>query len=296
MVDVFAKASFGGKIGKIQKPVKSQFGWHIILVKGKTNNEFVVESIVNKVVASPTTTDKIYNKAGDFQYLANRDGFDESVKLDNYEVIETPELLKTASSIPGLGANRSLLLFAFDNDVNDIGPVFKFPTGYVVAIVSQKNDAGYKSLEDVKSSIQLLVKREKKAEKELSIAKEIKTKIGDSGDFNLAKEVFPQAKVASATSFSTAGSIPSVGRDFAFSQTAFELPANTISEPFKGVRGSYIIKVNSKTSFDSTSFSLQKNSIRTTILTQKKSALYSQWLIDIKEEADIVDNRYQFYR
>ena len=296
MVDVFAKASFDGKIGKIQKPIKSQFGWHIILVKGKTNKEFVVESIVNKVVASPSTIDKIYNKAGDFQYLAERDGFDEAAKMNNYEIIETPELLKTASSVPGLGSNRSLLLYAFDNDVNDIGPVFKFQTGYVVAIISQINDAGFKSLEKVKSSIQLLIKREKKAEKELSIAKEIKAKIGDSGDFNLAKEVFPKAKIASANNFSTAGSIPTVGRDFAFSQTAFDLPTNTISEPFKGVRGSYIIKVSSKTAFDSTAFSLQKNSIRTSILNQKKSALYSQWLIDIKEEADIVDNRYQFYR
>ncbi len=295
MVPEFEKAAFKGKIGKIQRPVKSQFGWHIIKVEDKTRNEFVVESIVNKIVASPSTIDRVNEKASDFQYLAEENGFEKSAKELEYDVIETPELLKTATSIPGLGANRSLLLYTFDSDVDDIGPVFKFQSGYVVAMVSQINEAGYKLLDEVKASITLL-EREKKSDKELGIAKEIRTKLGDNGDFNIAKEVFPKAKVSSVTNFSTSGIIPSLGREYAFSQKAFEMPLNKISEPFKGNRGSYIIKVTSKTPFDSTAFSLRKTSIRTILLNQKKSSLYSQWLLDIKAEADIVDNRYQFFR
>ncbi len=296
MVPEFEKAAFKGRIGKIQKPIKSQFGWHIIKVEDKTRKEFVVESIVNKIVASPSTIDRINEKASDFQYLAEENGFDKSATELGYDVVETPELLKTASSIPGLGANRSLLLYAFDSNIDDIGPVFKFQSGYVVAMVSQITEAGYKPLDEVKASVTLLIKREKKADKELLIAKEIKTKIGDDGDFNLAKEVFPKAKVSSVTNFSTSGMVPSLGREYAFTQKAYEMELNKISEPFKGNRGSYIIKVTSKTPFDSTAFSLRKNSIRTSLLSQKKSALYTQWLIDIKEEADIVDNRHQFFR
>ena len=296
MVSEFEKAAFGGRVGQIQSPVKSQFGWHIILVQDKTNNKYVLESIVNKIVASPTTVDKVYEKGGDFQYLADNNGFESTASDYNYQILETPALNKAASSIPGLGANRSLLLYIFDNDINDISPVFKFQSGYVVSMISEITEAGFKPLEDVKDQIILEVKKEKKATKELLIAKEIKAKIGEDGDFNLAKEVFPKAKVASVNNFSTSGSIPTIGRDFAFSQMAFELPLNKVSEPFKGNRGSYIIKVTSKTPFDSTGFALQKNSIRTNLLNQKKSALYSQWLIDIKAEADIEDNRYNFYR
>jgi len=295
MVPEFEKAAFSGRVGKIQSPIKSQFGWHIILVTDKTNSKFVVESITNKVVASPTTVDKKYNTATDFQYLAEENGFEETAKELGYQVLETPDLLKDASSIPGLGSNRSLLLFTFDNDVEDVTPVFKFQSGYVVAIISDVSKAGFKPLDEVKSGIELLVKREKKSENELSITKEIKVKIGD-GDFNKATEVFPKAKVSTAVNFTPAGSIPTLGRDYAFSQKALELPVNKISEPFKGNKGSYIIKVTSKTPFDSTSFSMQKNSIRTSLLNQKKSALYTQWLLDIKNEADIVDNRYQFFR
>ena len=295
MVPEFEKAAFNGRVGKIQSPIKSQFGWHIILVTDKTNNKYVVESIINKVIASPTTVDKKYNTATDFQYLAEENGFESTAKELGYQVLETPDLLKDASSIPGLGSNRSLLLFTFDNDVDDITPVFKFQSGYVVALISDVSKAGFKPLDEVKSSIELLVKREKKSEKELSITKEIETKIADS-DFNKATEVFSDAKISTAINFTPAGSIPTLGRDYAFSQKALELPVNKISEPFKGNRGSYIIKVTSKTPFDSTSFSMQKNSIRTSLLNQKKSALYTQWLLEIKNEADIVDNRYQFFR
>jgi len=295
MVPEFEKAAFNGRVGKIQSPIKSQFGWHIILVTDKTNNKYVVESIINKVIASPTTVDKKYNTATDFQYLAEENGFESTAKELGYQVLETPDLLKDASSIPGLGSNRSLLLFTFDNDVDDITPVFKFQSGYVVALISDVSKAGFKPLDEVKSSIELLVKREKKSEKELSITKEIETKIAD-GDFNKATEVFSDAKISTAVNFTPAGSIPTLGRDYAFSQKALELPVNKISEPFKGNRGSYIIKVTSKTPFDSTSFSMQKNSIRTSLLNQKKSALYTQWLLNIKNEADIVDNRYQFFR
>jgi len=296
MVEEFEKAAFTGKIGQVQSPIKTQFGWHIILVNDKTDMKYVVESIVNKVAPSPTTIDKIYNTATDFQYLADENGFETSAKELGYQVVETPELLKDASSIPGLGSNRSLLLYSFDNDVDDITPVFKFANGYVVAMISEVSDAGFTPLEKVKENIKLIVTREKKSVKELEIAKKIKAKIGSNGDFNLAKEVFPQATISSASDFTPSASIPALGRDYAFSKTALDLPLNTISEPFKGGRGSYIIKVTSKTPFDSNLFSMQKNSIRTTLLNQKKSALYTQWLVDIKKEADIVDNRYQFYR
>ncbi len=296
MVPEFEKAAFGGRVGRIQRPVKSQFGYHIILVKDKTNKKYVVESIVNKISPSATTIDKIHEDASNFQYLAKEDGFDTTAAQYNYQIIETPDLRVSASSIPGLGANRSLLLYTFANSKDDIGPVFKFQSGYVVAMISDVIEAGYKPLDDVKNNIKSVVSRNKKSSKELSIAQEIRAKIGDSGDLNLAKEVLPSAKVATVSNFSTAGSIPTIGREFAFSQTAFDSDINVVSQPVKGNRGSYIVRVTSKTAFDSTSFSLQKNSIRTNLLNQKKSALYSQWLVDIKEEASIVDNRFNFYR
>jgi len=296
MVKEFEKAAFNGKIGVIQKPVKSQFGWHIIKVTGKTNRKYVVESISNKIAPSASTMDRIYNDAGDFQYLAEENDFEIEANALEYKVVETAPFEKDAGFIPGLGSNSSLIHYAFDSDKGVVGPVFKFQSGYVVAIVSDITIAGYQPMEEIKTVLKNKTVREKKADEALILAGQIQNKIGSSNDLNIAKEVYPKAKVASVNNFAPNGVIPGLGREYAFAQKAMDLSLNQISEPFKGNRGSFIIRVTNKTKFDSTSYSLQKNTIRTTLLNQKKSSLSSQWIEQIKEEADIVDNRYQFYR
>ena len=72
MVKEFEDASFNGRIGKIQKPIKTQFGYHIIKVTGRSNKKYVVEKIVNEIRASATTIDRSYNNAGDFLILQKK--------------------------------------------------------------------------------------------------------------------------------------------------------------------------------------------------------------------------------
>ena len=43
MVPEFEKAAFSGRVGVIQKPIKTNYGYHIIKVTGKTNKKFIVE-------------------------------------------------------------------------------------------------------------------------------------------------------------------------------------------------------------------------------------------------------------
>ncbi len=296
MVKEFEKVAFSGKIGVVQKPVNSQFGWHIIKVTGKTNKKYVVESISNKIVPSASTMDRTYNDASDFQYLAEENDFEIEANALEYKVVETAPFEKEAGFIPGLGSNSSLIYYSFDSDKGEVGQVFKFQSGYVVAIVSEITIAGYQPLEDIKTVLKNKAVRENKSNEALKLAELLRSKIGSGNDLTVVKEVYPQAKVASVNNFAPNGVIPGLGREYAFAQKAMDLSLNKISDPFKGNKGSYIIRVTNRAEFDSTSFSLQKNTIRTTLLNQKKSSLFSQWIEQIKEEADIIDNRYQFYR
>jgi parvulin-like peptidyl-prolyl isomerase len=71
---------------------------------------------------------------------------------------------------------------------------------------------------------------------------------------------------------------------------------NKLSEPFKGQRGYFIIKVIKRNDFDNSAFSIQKNSLRSSLLQEKKSYFFNQWLMQVKKDADIEDNRRLFYR
>lgn len=296
MVKEFEDAAYNGRMNMIQKPVKSQFGWHIIKTTGKSKTDYVVEKIVNKIEPSGTTIDQLFENASDFAYLADRDGFDEVVAQLGYSVVESAPFAEDTRTVPGLGSNQALVKFAFENSTGSVSPVYRVASGYAVVIVSEVIKAGFKPVDEVRTSIEAVVKREKKNEKALEIARDIRKNIGDSGDLNVAKDIFPNSKVASVQNFAPTGTVPTLGREFAFAQISSELEVNQVSDAFLGNRGGFIVKLTSKTGFDTTAYSIQKNGLRDNLLQQKKSRLFSDWLKSIQDEADIVDNRHQFYR
>ncbi len=294
MVPEFEKAAFDGKVGEVQKPVKTNYGYHIIKVNAKTDKKFIVEKIVNPITTSAATKDAIYNKANDFSFLAQKNGFESEAKLVNYTVLETTSFVETTYSVPGLGANKRILDFAFNNDLSAVSEAFKATSGYAVVMISEIIKEGIKSFDEVKDILRPQVIREKKFEKAKMIADKIKKKIG--GDLNKVSQVNGKIKVITTGTFTgQTGSVPTVGRDFAFIEKAQKLQLNKISDPVKGYKGYYLMKVTERTQFDSSAFSIQRTTLRDQLLNEKKSTYFNLWLSSAKKNADIVDNRHLFY-
>ena len=296
MVKPFEDACYNGKIGMVQKPVKSQFGYHIIKVTDKSSQDYVVERIINKIQISATTSDKVFTDAQDFSYIAKKDGFESEAKVMKYNVVESTAFNEETQAIPGLGISVPLVKFAFDNSQGEISDVFRTNTGYVVAMVSSIIKPGVKNFDEVKGQIQVLVLKEKKLEKALSMAKEIKTKIGDNGDPNIAKSVWASAKVDSTAEFTNTGTVPGIGREFAFSEYVFKGDLNKWSNPIKGTLGAFLIKVNYRTKFNQATYEVEKPILKKQLLQNKKNRYYSLWLQNLKKESDVVDERYLFFR
>ena len=87
-----------------------------------------------------------------------------------------------------------------------------------------------------------------------------------------------------------------VGRDLAFTEVAVRLNVGELSKPFEGTRGYYIMKLTSKSPFDSTQYASQKAALRDQILQEKRSRFSSDWLASLREKAEIEDNRERFFR
>lgn len=296
MVKPFEDACYSGKIGQIQKPIKTQFGYHIIKVTGRSNQSFVIEKIVNKVTISATTSDKIFQDASDFAYVAKENGFESEAKALKYSVIETPPFNEDAAAIAGLGINKALVKWAFESSVGEVSDVFRFPAGYAVAMVSEIIKPGMKSFDEVKASIRSNVLRMKKLEKAVEIAKNIKSKIGDSGDPQIATSVWASAKIDTTGEFNSSGSIPKLGREYAFAEVALKADLNKWTSPVKGTNYAYLINVTYRTKYDPQLFAFQKEAIKKELINNKRNIYLGQWVEQLKKEAKIVDNRYKFYR
>ena len=293
MIKEFEEAAFNGKINQIQKPIKTTYGYHIIKVTGKTNKKYIVEKIINPIKESATTRDERYNAAKDFSYLADKNGFEKEANLVNYKILSTGYFTSDAPSIPGLGVNKRLLEFAFDNGVNSVSDVYKIQRGYVVAKISEVKEAGITPFDQIKDQIKPLAFKEIKMEKSKNLAEQLKAKL--NGNLKRINKLDPKITLKSTGRFNSESSIPGIGKNYAFIETALNADTSRIEGPIKSPSGYYLLKVNSKSPFDSTAFSTQSSTLRNNLLQQKKRVVVSQWLAELKEKADIVDNRYKFY-
>lgn len=293
-VTEFWDAASKGAVGAIQKPVKSSFGYHIIKTTDRSSDRFVVEKIVKKIAPSTATLAKITRQANDLIKLSRDSDFSKEAENLKLTVQETPAFAEKAGYISPLGYHPSMIQWAFNSSVGEVSHIFKTPTGYVVAQVSADIKAGVKPFEDVKESVRINVVKEKKLEKMMAAAADVRNKLGNN-DISAVSSINPSLKADTTTEFSGL-MFPNVGRDYAFIHYCQTGELNKVSQPVKGLRGAYIIKPTFRTQVNEQDYAAQRNAIRDRLLQQKKNQSFNQWLANAREQVKIVDERYLFFQ
>lgn len=293
MVKEFEDAVFGARPGDIKGLIKTQFGWHIVKVHDRSNRELKLAEIRMDIKAGSSTKDNLFERARDFAYLASEGGFEAEAATSKLQVQETPEFAQqTGSYIPNVGTNPALLKFAFENSVGTISEVHRSAGGYVVAMVSEERPAGYRSLDEIKEQIRPQVVYERQMAITLKKAKSIagKKQLEQIAASN------PNLPVTTTPPFKLQAGVPNVGSDQAFIGKILGLKVGATSEPFRGQRGVYVARLDSKTNFDETAYKVKKDEIRQQLLSSLQNEFIQTWIEDQRKVIDIVDNRDRFYR
>lgn len=293
MVPEFEKVALNAKVGIVQEPIETQFGFHIIKVTDKSDKKYIVEKVVNPLDVSATTKDLLQSSAQDYSYIAKKNGFESEAKVMNYKVQESGAFTEDVAAIPGLGQNKNIVDFAFENGLNTVSDPFRLSQGFAVVMVSEVTNEGVKSFDEVKNTLKPQVIREKQFAKAKQLVEEIKGKI--NGDLSKATSINPKVTYNQAKDFTPAGVVPGLGKDWGFIETALKTDLNKVTNPVRGYRGYYLIKVTQRTPFDSSAYEIQRNTIRDKIMRQKQSTVLNEWIQELKKQADIVDKRSQFF-
>jgi len=294
-VKPFADAAFRGRPGEVLGPIRTQFGWHLIKVNRRDGRELKLTDINLQIRASSQSTDEMYRRAQDFVYLANSEGFEKASENSLFQVSETPEFSR-GGMIPGLGFNDVLMNFAFANDEGTISDALSVSGGVAVCKVSLVREEGVRPFADVKNIAQSTVLRMKKMERAKEQAAEFSKKLSPSSDLLSVAGGLRNVIAERTGPFKATDSPVGVGRDLTFIGVATTLAMGELSRPFEGARGYYLLKLTAKTPFDTTGFSVQRQSLRDQILQEKRNAFSTEWLSSLREKADIEDHRDRFYR
>lgn len=291
MVKEFEEAAFNNPVGSLVGPIKTQFGYHIIKVENKTNKEFKFSEIKESIVPGSTTkeitkvkAEEIFNKVKEGQTL---DTVAYEYKLT---VAPTGDVLRNGT-IPMIPGNTSVVKFGFDNEVGAAHSPVKTQGGYAVLQLTEKLPAGFKNFDEIKATmIQPRVIAENKFAYLKPKAEALAPQV-QSGNFTALAEQNKELTVQTIDSMSFAAPSPMLGMDYPLMNAIFSMEQGQISGPIKGQQGYYFVKLLQKTPFNEQDYLSQAAMLRSTMMQQKQQTVVQSWLANLKERADITDNR-----
>ncbi|GAA3521178.1 peptidylprolyl isomerase [Aquimarina addita] len=268
--------------------VETDFGYHIISIEDQKNQQKAVKiaTIAKEIEPSEKTINTIFANTTKFQ-MATKDGdFAAKAKESEYTVRPVNKLSELADNIPGIGSDRSIVQWAFNEDTKN-GDVKRFDVtgGYAVVQLTGKAEKGVQKVADASSIIKPILIKKKKAEM-------LKNKIaGSTGLDAIATSQSQTVKTASALNMKNP-TISGAGTEPKVVGVAFALEEGKTSQPIVGNNGVYVVEVIKKTP------AAAINAYTSYITEGTKSntgAVNSRVFNALKEASEIEDRRADFY-
>ncbi len=298
MVPAFEEAAFQLNIGEIGEPVQSRFGWHIIKLYDKRTKDDVEEiqasHILLKEEASEATKENLEVLANDLYENANNTNLEKAAEDLAYEIKETTEIYESSQYIGGIGKNEELIKFAFNNKVGQLNePILKEDGNYILCEVSFTIGEHYQEFEDVRSRIENSVKKEKKKEISQTNALEFINKY-DTADYmkNAEAEGY---EVVEALNVKIDNTFKIIGKDEVLNEAILAKEAGEHTDIINGDRASYIAFVKVRTQPDMDKFEKEQEKLMEEAQTAAENEHLNEWFEKLKEDADIIDNRNDYY-
>jgi len=301
MVKPFDDAAFNASKNQIVGPVLSNFGYHVIHVRDSKVNEagekeILASHILIKIEISPTTLSNIKRDATLFNYDAQDDGFEQAVSDHALNVGQHEKLDEGAISISGVGALRSAVRYAFNNDLHSVSGILENDNYYAVCSLDSIIPPGFKSLDEVRPRIENKLSQEKSKSAALEEANNLLIQVS-SDDLSLEtlmkikKELkgFIKEKKRLNQGFS------GVGRSNFVNGALLSASPGQILGPLETNQGYALLEIVSISEIDSTELEVQRDQIRQNIFSRKQNQYFQAWIENLKDNSDIIDNRKYYF-
>ena len=300
-VPQYQDVMLNGNFGQLYK-ARTAYGVHLIEPISRsreTTDRVKIAIIAQSITPSEDTQNAMFEKANEF-LSKNRtiEAMQASVAQSGTLSIESSGALKANDfAVGALGSGtdaRDIVKFAYDGS-SDVGgvspsvysfqdPVELFTNKYVVAALTNVQDAGIPSVASIKDEIEALVRNQKKGEA-------LKAKITGSDLNSIASQFDSEVENAADVTFD-ASFVQGLGNEPKVIASAFNMDVNSVSQPIVGNSGVYVVKLNNKPAVGAAMNipQLRKNSSSTA-----QTQITSRLMQAMKKNAEVEDLRSKFY-
>lgn len=310
MVGPFEKAAFGAKVGEIVGPVTTQFGYHVIKIEDRREDEdgpkVNARHILLKVEISPQTNNRLRSEANIFSFDAADSSFEVALKSRGLTSTTSPPLRIAEKYLPPpVGMLRRAVRFAFDmEEVDQVSEVFENERCYMVARLAEIRPAGIQPLEEVRDGLERMAHREAAREEVALIMADIQQQLADGSDpsdstgqasWQAVADSIPEASHSAGVTAKLDVGFSGIGRSPILKGVLKALVPGQVSDVIRLERGAIIVRLVDRTEPDWEQYAADRESEHQGALNRRLDLIWNDWLTDLKKQARIIDNRYLFF-
>jgi len=268
--------------------VKTDFGFHVIEILDQKDKSRMVKvaTLAQKIEPSENTIDDVFNRTSKFEIALQDKDFQDVAKENSADVKPVNNIKELEENIPGLGSQRSIVRWAFE-DGTKVGDYKRFSipgVGYAIVQVTGVNEKGLMSAEAASATVIPEIRKEKKA-------KMIREKISASTVDAVAQSQNVQVSTAAGVNMKNP-TLSGAGLEPKVVGTAFGLKEGQTSKLIDGSKGVFMVEVTKKTAAPKLdNYQAIANRLNGTRVNGAQTKAYNA----LKEAADIDDNRATFY-
>ncbi|MCE2513487.1 MAG: peptidyl-prolyl cis-trans isomerase [Acidobacteria bacterium] len=290
MVPEFEAAAFSMAPGEVSDPVKSSFGYHVILVTEAEEEvtepfEDVRDSIANILKQERASSRGRSLAQAIAAEVTTPDDLDRAAAARGYEVQESG-FAAPGEPILGLGLAREVSDRAFRMEPGEVAGPIPSPSGPAFVTVVATQDPYIPPLDEVRDDVREDVIRKKALTMAQERAAEAAQALREAGDFVAAAQEADYA-VGSSDLVARGAALPQVGVSAAVEAVAFAMDPGAVSEPIEAGNAVAVVRLVEREEASAEDLDTQREQLRDQLVATRQGQFFSAYMTRVKERLAI---------
>ena len=292
----YAAAAWSIPLNTVSEPIRTDFGYHIIRVTERSDSTAHVHEVRIPIEMSPEHEDMILTRADSLEDLAERFTLERAAG-DLGLTIQEATVSEGQTFVPGIGALDEAVYWAFEEaqEEGEVSQLLEGENQFMIVELVDRVPEQVAPLEDARAAIRLRVMEEKKLEAARVTARDMVDRIRQGASLEQAAAT-ASLQVQEAGPFSRVDFVPGLGRANSIMGAAFGLQPNQVSGVVEENNSLFIVQLIEKTEANRQEWEAQKREQAGMVTSALEEARVRQYMAELRENAEIVDNRQEAAR